>query len=214
MLDRVVVLGCVLLLCMGLCFGLIINYENGPATVIKDIFEFLSFVATIAACIAAIVALRGWRAEFRYSKSYDCLSRLKSAAKNVIVVRKYFREFMHYQLFEARKDRVIVPQQKDNFLAVKAEWDAANAELLSEIEDVDLFVGNESLSKLMALQSELSEEAFVATLKMIEMIFETDDLKISKVHSYQLEMDMLFKDIVSDIQWLVNDLRRDAFKRG
>lgn len=214
MLDWVVALGCALLLFLGLSFGLAINYEQGPSTVIKDVFELLSFIATIAACIAAIVTLWRWRAEFRYSKSYECMSRLKAASKKISIVRKYFREFMHFQLLEARKERVMSDEQKSNFLLIKTDWDSANSELVSAIEEVDLFVDNDALCKLTSLQGELSQEAFISTIKMIEMIFESDDLKVHKVHAYHLEVDTRLRDIVSDIQWLVNDLRRDAFKLG
>lgn len=59
---------------------------------LKDLLESTSYIATILACVIAVVALTSWKKQFRFSERFARLSHLKDAATDLHLYRGYLQD--------------------------------------------------------------------------------------------------------------------------
>lgn len=72
-MDRVIFLGCFLLLAVGVLTGLGIQSTSGVAKSIRDGFEILSFIGTAVTAVVALIALTSWQIQFRHSEKWKAV---------------------------------------------------------------------------------------------------------------------------------------------
>jgi hypothetical protein len=212
MFDSVVVCVCLLLVGFGLCFGLIINFQNGHVAVIRDVFEYLSFAATIAAAGVAIYALTAWRNEFRHNKLFECLSRLKNSVESMDICSKSLRYFMHYNIWLAKGDSGRFQGLRELATEAKHSWLSADKELHRAIDECELFVGRSDLDAVVLLHAEIAAIVFGCEMKMLDLIFEQSELSVPLVHDEYAKADSELTRLVGDLKMHVIRLRQDAFK--
>lgn len=88
--DWVIWIGCVLLFCSGVVWGMIPD-KKGFFTVtnIHDLFDIFGAIATMVAAAVAVTALTNWRSQFRHAARFESLKALKDAATRLHTFRKY-----------------------------------------------------------------------------------------------------------------------------
>lgn|GEM_PF-3492340 len=88
-MDRVVLGGCLLLVLFGLFVGLGMQTSPEAQTTIRSAFELLSFIATSVTAVVAVVALTGWRMQFKHTEKFNALRDLKDSATSLHKFRGY-----------------------------------------------------------------------------------------------------------------------------
>ncbi|SEI19103.1 hypothetical protein SAMN05216581_3870 [Pseudomonas asplenii] len=78
-MDRVILLGCILLLLTGLSVGLGINTSEGGVKSVRDALELLSFAGTVVTAIVAAIALTSWHAQFRHSERWKAVKKFQES---------------------------------------------------------------------------------------------------------------------------------------
>ncbi|MFV3289155.1 hypothetical protein ACNFBR_10480 [Pseudomonas sp. NY11955] len=111
---------------------------------IKDLLESSSYVATIFACVVAVVALSSWKKQFRFSERFSRLSSLKDAATDLHLYRGYLQDIsraIELKLggedvpdnfakdLESKREKVL-----DTFSFYKKSWTSAVAFLSAQEE--------------------------------------------------------------------------------
>lgn len=72
-MDRVIFLGCVLLLAVGGLVGIGIGSSSSLSTSIRGALELLSFAGTAITAVVALIALTSWQTQFRHSEKWKAL---------------------------------------------------------------------------------------------------------------------------------------------
>ena len=88
--DWVIWLGCILLFCSGVVWGMIPDKKSFmTVTSVHDLFDIFGAIATMIAAAVAVIALSNWRSQFRHAARFECLKSLKDAATRLHTFRKY-----------------------------------------------------------------------------------------------------------------------------
>ncbi|WP_336346563.1 hypothetical protein [Pseudomonas monsensis] len=88
--DWVTWLGCVLLFCSGVVWGMIPDKTSFmTVTSVHDLFDIFGAIATMVAAAVAVIALSNWRSQFRHAARFESLKSLKDAATRLHTFRKY-----------------------------------------------------------------------------------------------------------------------------
>ena len=72
-MDRVIFLGCFLLLAVGVLTGLGMGSSAGLPQSIRSALELLSFAGTAVTAVVALIALTSWQTQFRHSEKWKAL---------------------------------------------------------------------------------------------------------------------------------------------
>ncbi|MBI6749766.1 hypothetical protein [Pseudomonas syringae] len=85
-------LKCALLFSSGVICGMIPD-KKGFFLIesVHDLFEIFGALATVIAAVVAVVALSGWRSQFRHAARFESLKSLKDAATKLHTFRKYLK---------------------------------------------------------------------------------------------------------------------------
>lgn len=78
-MDRVIFLGCALLLALGMLIGLGLDSSASLFTNLRAAFELLSFAGTAATAVVAVVALSSWHTQFRHSEKWKAIKKFQGA---------------------------------------------------------------------------------------------------------------------------------------
>jgi hypothetical protein len=78
-MDRVIFLGCWLLLALGVMTGLGIGPSSELSQSIRSGFELLSFGGTAVTAVVALVALTSWQTQFRHSEKWKAIKNFQDA---------------------------------------------------------------------------------------------------------------------------------------
>ena len=88
--DWVIWLGCILLFCSGVVWGMIPDKKSFMTVAsVHDLFDIFGAIATMVAAAVAVIALSNWRSQFRHAARFECLKSLKDAATRLHTFRKY-----------------------------------------------------------------------------------------------------------------------------
>ena len=88
--DWVIWLGCVLLFCSGVVWGMIPDKKSFfTIASVHDLFDIFGAIATMVAAAVAVIALSNWRSQFRHAARFESLKSLKDAATRLHTFRKY-----------------------------------------------------------------------------------------------------------------------------
>lgn len=126
-MDRFRYLICFLLVCVGVVLGLLLSGVNiNSLSGWKDIWELLSFMATVATACFAIWTLGAWRAQFGFEKRFVTLKELGDSFEDLRVI---FTHITHIKAYWLQKAEGI----EDSQLSAELEdlersglmWDAA-----------------------------------------------------------------------------------------
>ena len=180
-MDRVMLLGCFLLVIFGASFGVALNLANGMNAAVKSTLEISSFLATISASGVAIYALTSWRAEFKHTKKYDALAKLKAASDSLRVAPKYLR----YSMMQSLTNDGLNPQRSefvnDAFSSARKSWFFADAELGAAIDECEYFISEWDYRDLVCQQLTIYELVSDFKDEMMDLQFQFDEIDKSAV---------------------------------
>lgn len=94
----------------------------------KDVFETLSYIATIIAAGVAISALTSWKAQFRTERRYEELQNLREALNGLGMITRLLKAFADYHIEYRAKDGVkekMNPRYQKDLDVIFLEWSGA-----------------------------------------------------------------------------------------
>ncbi len=154
-MDRVVLGGCLLLVMFGIAVGLGVQTSPDTQTRIRSALELLSFLATSVTAVVAVVALTGWRMQFKHTEKFKALRELKDAATTLHKFRGYLLALQNrcQGLLQGASPQVIADLQqaedeaRQNWLEAlelyNRAWSTALVFLTSD--ESDSFVGSSNV---------------------------------------------------------------------
>jgi len=96
-MDKVVLVGCLLLVAFGGLLGVGLNATEEVSKQVRNAFELLSFSGSIITACVAFIALTSWQAQFRHSEKNKAVKSFQSAlddgAAGVEYVSALFEKF-------------------------------------------------------------------------------------------------------------------------
>ena len=121
--DWVIWLGCVLLFCSGVVWGMIPDKKSFfTIASVHDLFDIFGAIATMVAAAVAVIALSNWRSQFRHAARFESLKSLKDAATKLHTFRKYLIIVQSRCLFLMQSGGVEDPELRKNEEEAKRNW--------------------------------------------------------------------------------------------
>lgn len=206
-MDRVIIIGCVLLVAFGATFGIAINLQSGTGTAVKSVLEVAAALSTIIAAGVAVHALTIWKYEFRHGKKFDSLARLKSAVDALGVAPKFLRYVMLLGLHRAKRSGQSSQFLTERFKASREAWSSADRECSAAIDECELFVDEAKFRELTLLTIELSAIVMDFKDEIFDLQFQKKRIDESSVRENHKEVEQECILIVERLRSLVKDLR-------
>lgn len=182
---------------------------SGSASV-KEGLEVTSYLATVAACIAAILALKSWRAQFRYGKKFESLTALKVASDNIRCATRHIRLFTRNQMRAQGFVQGEFPTLEARAAEVEQAWIAAEKDLLRAIDECELFVNSKFFRKVFLLSQELTQFVRDYEYRFFELL-EVKETTAHDIHRVERESSAESERVISEIQSTVRAMRLKEF---
>lgn len=206
-MDRVIVLGCVLLVVFGAVFGIAINLQSGSGTAVKSALEIAAAISTIIAAAVAVHALTVWKSEFRHGKKFDSLARLKAAVDGLGVAPKFLRYSMMHGLHRTRRNAPDSAFLNDTLKASREAWSAADRECSAAIDECEFFVDEAKFRELTLLTTELFGLVMNYKEETIDLAFREEEIDESSIRENHKKVEQDCVSILERMNILVKDLR-------
>lgn len=199
------------LMCVGVFFcGVVWAPVFSGSTPIKDGLEVVSYLATVAACIAAILALKSWQAQFRYGKKFESLTALKLASDNISCATRHIRLFTRNQMRAQGFIQGEFPALEARATEVEQAWIAAEKDLSRAIDECELFVSAKFYREVFLLGQELTQFVRGYEYKFFELL-EVKGITAHEIHRVERENSMQSDRVISAIQSTVRAMRLKEF---
>lgn len=212
-MDRVMLLGCLLLVIFGAAFGVSVNLANGVNAAVKSTLEIASFLATISASGVAIYALTSWRAEFRHTKKYDALARLKAASDSLRVAPKYLR----YSMMQGLNNDALNPQGaefvNDAVSSARQSWFFADAELGAAIDECEFFISEREYRDLVCQQVAIYQLVSDFKDEMMDLQFKSDGIDKPAVRQKHLAIEAECMRLLQALHDSIRRMRDSNFRK-
>lgn len=192
------------------CCGVVWAPIFTGAASIKEGLESASYLATIAACVAAIIALRGWRAQFRYGKKFECLSALKLASDNIRSATKHGRLFTRNQMRVQGLVNGSFPALESRAAEAEAAWSNADQEMLKATDECELFLSGKFYRQIFLLHEQLSRLVREYECNFF-LLLESNAVSVQEIHSSERAFSKESDRIISEIQTTVREMRLKEF---
>ena len=102
MMDKFRFLICLLTMCVGVIFGLLLSGVNlNSLSGWKEVLELFSYIATISMAIFAIWTLDAWKAQFGFGKRFEALKELGDSFEDLRVILKHIEHMENYYFRKA-----------------------------------------------------------------------------------------------------------------
>lgn len=113
-MDRFRFVICILILCVGVLLGMLLSGVNiNSLSGWKDVWELLSFIATVATACFAIWTLGAWKAQFGFEKRFATLKDLGDSFEDLRVI---FTHIGHIKTYWLRKSEGVEDSQLSDVL--------------------------------------------------------------------------------------------------
>jgi len=212
-MDRVMLLGCLLLVIFGTSFGVALNLESGVNAAVKSTLEIASFLATISASGVAIYALTSWRAEFKHTKKYDALARLKAASDNLRVAPKYLR----YSMLQGLINDGLNPERSklvnDAVSSARKSWFFADTELGAAIDECEYFISEREHRDLVFQQLAIYELVSDFKDEMMDLQFNFNEIDKSAVRQKHLVVEAECMRLLQVLHDSIRRMRDSSFRK-
>ncbi|WP_085708323.1 MULTISPECIES: hypothetical protein [unclassified Pseudomonas] len=206
-MDRVIVLGCVLLVAFGAIFGIAINLQSGSGTAVKSALEVAAAISTIFAAAVAVHALTVWKSEFRHGKKFDSLARLKAAVDGLGIAPKFMRYSMMHGLHRTRRNATESDFLNDTLKASREEWSAADRECSAAIDECELFVDEAKFRELTLLTTELFGLVMNYKDEMLDLAFQDEKVDEPLIRENFTKVERECISLLEKLRDLVKELR-------
>lgn len=101
-MDKFRFLICLLTMCVGVIFGLLLSGVNlNSLSGWKEVLELFSYIATISMAIFAIWTLDAWKAQFGFGKRFEALKELGDSFEDLRVILKHIEHMENYYFRKA-----------------------------------------------------------------------------------------------------------------
>lgn len=211
--DVVVWIGCILIFMAGVVWSpIMLGSREGVSgfSSLKESLECISYVATVAACIAAILALKSWKTQFWHSKKYECLARLKLASDNIQCAGRHVRFFTRNQI---RINELIFgqfPSLEARASEAEQAWVSADTEMGRAIDECELFLASKVQRELFLLHDELSQVVRSYEYRFFDFL-EDKVVAMQVIHSAERTAYAQCDEIVGKIKILIKSMRSKEF---
>ena len=207
-MDKVIWLGCLLLIFLGVGFGFALGSDLNSRDSFKYALEVGSFIATIAAAVVATVTLTAWRQQFKFGKSHEALSRLAGASIGLNTVRKYVRNVGYQHVNDLAGDyRVETPDLEVEAKEATVAWYRAFSEYNAAFEEVSMLVVDPDIGSLMVANEDISSYPLNAILKIINTASSNESTARQTAIAELSHADIDLKELISIIKDLVRKIR-------
>lgn len=170
-MDKLIVGGCASLVLFGYCIGSIQSLEATGLGRLKYALELGSFVATITACVAAVLSLRLWRRQFRHGKEFEILTKANTAINELNVARRFITSYMHAQV--ARKfERENAGYHREQSEMLSEQWESAHFLMRELIGEMSLFVPTNKHEKMARHCEKIYEITTLSTMYTVDQMCE------------------------------------------
>ena len=206
-MDRVIVVGCILLVAFGATFGIAINLRSGTGEAVKSALEIGAAISTIIAAVIAVYALSIWKSEFRHSKKFDALARLKTAVDGLGVAPKYMRYSMMHGVHKTRRN---VPESEflnEALKSLRESWNAAESECVAAADECEFFIDEAKSREIILLQAELFGVVMGFKDEMLDLMFQDEHVNELSVRQKFGEVERECISIIEKLRALVKSLR-------
>lgn len=211
--DAVVWIGCILIFMAGVVWSpILLSSRDGVSGFgsLKETLECISYVATVAACVAAILALKSWRTQFRHSKKFECLARLKLASDNIQCAGRHVRFFTRNQIRINGLTAGQFPKMEERASEAEQAWVSADTEMGRAIDERELFVVSKFQRELFLLHDELSQVVRTYEYKFFDLL-EDKVVAMQLIHATERTAYAQCDEIVGKIKSLTKSMRSKEF---
>jgi uncharacterized membrane protein YidH (DUF202 family) len=146
-MDRVVLVGCVLLVAFGVLIGVGLNSTEELSKQVRNAFELLNFTGGIVTAGVAVVALTSWRRQFRHSGKYESLRNFKISLDGGWAAEKLMDKLLGQIKMIHMSDQVYDTMKiHENLADDQKDWDAQCRKVEMAWREMNLYFDQSELS--------------------------------------------------------------------
>ncbi|MHC5125533.1 hypothetical protein ACYST8_05630 [Pseudomonas inefficax] len=119
-MDRVVLFACVMLVMFG---AFLFSAWGNPEFEFKDVFEVLSYMATLGMAFFAWQALTAWKKQFNHQKHFEVLQELRQATNGLMDGAAYLKGLKHAHMqMHQYNDHEVLDEYSDQLKTLFRDW--------------------------------------------------------------------------------------------
>lgn len=182
-MDRVIFLGCLLLVGLGVVTGLGIDTSVGISQSVRSALELMSFAGTAVTAVVALVALTSWQTQFRHSEKWKAIKDFQDALDGGEAAHSYL-----FSAFSMKAQNQTAPwhERKINFTQEFQEkqktWFAQCSAANKAWSQIVLLFDEKDLTELKTHQ-DIQEDVEKIITSVLENYFEAESSCLVSMYS-------------------------------
>ncbi|MBS4090405.1 hypothetical protein [Pseudomonas rustica] len=197
-MDKFRFLICTMVLCVGALFGLLFSGVNiNSLSGWKDVFELLSYVATVGMAGFAIWTLDAWKSQFGFERRFDTLKELGDSFEDLRVIFKHIKHMKTYYVQRSAGDEdSALSQVLEELDRTGLMWEAAINRYSKVWRSSLFFITEEEFQSFSIPPHKLREKIKKDLVQLVEEVYDRKgpevcfyiDFKMAGIHNELVEI--------------------------